>query len=281
MCVLLLAGCSGRSVASRGVEFSAEMADGEEFRVWAPNADITVRVTPGETRQCKGMVAISARALTQRGAANIVKSADVNIEEKNSALIVGVETDYKSVAIVVTVTLPKGTKVDFTSENGNVIAVNADGPTTAESQNGRIVLKDISGTIFADTQNGSVLVDYSDTAARSPKIAVSAQNGGIVCRGVAGDLKLESQNGSIEAIYTRTAGPSPTVSMGTMNGSITLALPAGLDAQVEMSTVNGAVSGIIPAVLNPKPGDKKLKGTVGSGKGSIMLKTTNGSIRLQ
>jgi DUF4097 and DUF4098 domain-containing protein YvlB len=73
---------------------------------------------------------------------------------------------------------------------------------------------------------------------------------------------------------------SSDLSFSTLNGGITLDLPANASAEVEAKTLNGSINSDFPLPTS-NPRNKHVKGRIGAGGRSLLLKTLNGSINLR
>ena len=116
-------------------------------------------------------------------------------------------------------------------------------------------------------------------------------------RGIEGDVYAHTVNGSIDIYATglaeaATVNGSITVSMGradwdgtldfsTVNGGVTLEMPSDLSTEVSVSTVNGQISSDFPLTVEGRFSPRHLKGTIGGGGRSLVIKTVNGSIQIR
>jgi DUF4097 and DUF4098 domain-containing protein YvlB len=67
----------------------------------------------------------------------------------------------------------------------------------------------------------------------------------------------------------------------TTNGTITVSLPASVNADVDMRTVNGHLSSDFPLTVEGSFSPRRLHATLGKGGPTLRLSTVNGSIRLR
>jgi DUF4097 and DUF4098 domain-containing protein YvlB len=142
------------------------------------------------------------------------------------------------------------TEVDFT------VRVPAGVDLVARTVNGGIETGALSGDVRAYTVNGSIEI------------------------AAAGFAEANTVNGSIRASVGR-ADWSGDLDFQTVNGSITLELPADLNARVEASTVNGDMHTDFPLTIQGRWGPRSLKGTIGEGGRTLHLSTVNGGISLR
>ncbi len=124
------------------------------------------------------------------------------------------------------------------------------------------------------TVNGSI-----DTGPLDGNVRAYTVNGGIEIA-ASGFAQANTVNGSIRASVGR-ADWSGDLDFQTVNGSITLELPADLNARVEASTVNGDMHTDFPLTIQGRWGPRSLKGTIGEGGRTLHLSTVNGGISLR
>ena len=66
----------------------------------------------------------------------------------------------------------------------------------------------------------------------------------------------------------------------TVNGSITLQLPQTTETEIRAETVNGDISTDFPVTVRGSFSKKRMDGTIGRGGRTLVLKTVNGSVKL-
>ncbi len=122
-------------------------------------------------------------------------------------------------------------------------------------------------------------------------------NGAVDALGIDGDVEAHTVNGGIDISASglaeaTTVNGSITASLGradwdgtldftTVNGSVTLELPADLNCDVSISTVNGHISSDYPLTVTGRFSPRHLKGTIGEGGRTLVVKTVNGSVQLR
>ena len=112
------------------------------------------------------------------------------------------------------------------------------------------------------------------------QVIARTTNGGVTVRSSGGPVQARTTNGSIEAAMG-TATLADDLSFTTTNGSITLTLPAAINAQLEMRTVNGRLSSDFPITVRGPISPRQLNTTLGSGGRKLELRTVNGSITIK
>lgn len=122
-------------------------------------------------------------------------------------------------------------------------------------------------------------------------------NGDVEALGLDGDVQVGTVNGGIDIstnglAEASTVNGSITVSMDkadwdgtldftTVNGSVTIEMPADLNCEVSVSTVNGHIASDYPLTVEGRISPRHLKGTIGSGGRTLVVKTVNGSIDIR
>lgn len=133
-------------------------------------------------------------------------------------------------------------------------------------QAARLTLRTVNGSVTTDGAGGGQLL--------------RSTNGRITVRAAHDSVEAHTTNGSIQVELVETPGHLD-VDLGSTNGSITLALPRGAGGRVAARTVNGSVRSELPLTIEGAASRKRLYGRLdASGPGSIDLRTTNGSIRI-
>jgi DUF4097 and DUF4098 domain-containing protein YvlB len=67
----------------------------------------------------------------------------------------------------------------------------------------------------------------------------------------------------------------------TTNGSVTVYAPPSLSADLEMSTTNGGLSTEFPLTVSGRFLQRSVRGTLGQGGRSIIVRSTNGDVSLK
>ena len=154
-------------------------------------------------------------------------------------------------------------------------------------------------TKYPDSKNNnnSTSVDYDLTVPRDSRLnKISNVNGGVTIERVrgnvdassvngpvtgnwlAGELHLSTVNGSVKATLGELRKP---VSLKSVNGSVSLALPAGANADISADSVNGGISSDFDLKVRKSfPIGQKLEAKLGDGGPEVKLSTVNGGIHI-
>ena len=129
--------------------------------------------------------------------------------------------------------------------------------------------------IRATTVTGSVRV----AGATAPVVAGTV-DGDVVTETMRGPVQAYSVNGSVHATV-RGFADTGAVKLTTVNGSVTLELPAGLDATVSAHTINGPIASDFPLTTTGRLVAHHAAGVIGDGGRRVELNAVNGSVRLK
>lgn len=171
-----------------------------------------------------------------------------------------------------------GTEGRISSSNNDVqveFLVEVPGPVnlTARTTNGSVMADGVAARVEAYTTNGDVEIEGGSRA-------VAHTTNGSVTVSTEGIAEARTTNGRITARMRALDGNTP-LRFSSTNGSITLALPAGINARIDAQTTNGRIESDFPVTVQGQMGRNRLNGTIGSGGQVIEAHTTNGGIRLE
>ncbi len=120
--------------------------------------------------------------------------------------------------------------------------------------------------------NGSVTVDGATS-----DVLVHAVNGSVRAATTSGILELKTVNGDVTG---DVRGAATRILAKTVNGTVDMTGPADLAGEIEMGAVNGALTSDFAINTVGKLSKRKLAGRIGTGGGSVELKSVNGSVAL-
>jgi hypothetical protein len=129
--------------------------------------------------------------------------------------------------------------------------------------------------IAVSTVNGDVNVDGASAEVRARTV-----NGSVEAGTLGGPVVASTVNGDVRVHMTST-GDATNLEYSTVNGSVTVDLPAKINADVELSTVNGSVQSDYPLTLEGHIDPRHLRGTIGTGGLRLRASTVNGQIELR
>jgi hypothetical protein len=145
------------------------------------------------------------------------------------------------------------------------------------------------------TRNNDVKVEFDVSVPAGVRFEGRMTNASIRAEDLDADVRARTVNGSIRLSTThgasaKTVNGSIRASFGedswegeaafeTVNGSVTLDVPASVNADVEISTTNGRITTDLP-INTTRSTKRRVEGTLGDGGPDLRLKTVNGSITL-
>lgn len=128
---------------------------------------------------------------------------------------------------------------------------------------------------FARSTNGSIAME-----GLTSEVDASTTNGNVKVRTSGGVVNASTTNGSITASLGSTEGTQP-MSFTTTNGSVTVYAPPTLSADLDISTTNGRLSSDFPVTVDGTFRRNSIRGTLGQGGPSLVVRSTNGSVSLR
>ena len=152
--------------------------------------------------------------------------------------------------------VPAGIALAARTMNGAVDVDGLGGSLRAHTVNGAIRAAGVEGNVDARTVNGGVRLDARGTA------------------------RATTVNGSIVADLGR-ADWTDRLAFETVNGSVTVALPAGTNADLHVSTTNGRIRNEFDLAQTSRSTRRELRGTIGKGGRELRITTVNGAVRVQ
>ena len=148
-----------------------------------------------------------------------------------------------------------------------------------------------------DTRGRKYIVDYTITVPRFLKIRVNNMNGNVTLASIDNDVTVTNFNGNVtlrkilgSALIDLFNGTivgevnlplNGVINMKTLNGNIDLSVPASTSAELSATVSSGNISVSNLVLQNEDKTSTSLSGTLGSGQGTITLKTEQfGNINL-
>lgn len=167
------------------------------------------------------------------------------------------------------VVVPAGVALDLHTSNGAVTTTGVTGAVGVETSNGVVTLSGLAAGATIRTSNGGVDVDGSGL------MQIETSNAKVSVTGESSSIRAHTSNGAVS--YEGSFGDGAQV-IETSNASITVSLPAASRFSLDASTSNAKARIEGFTFARSAPGSDTLKGSVGTGGPSVVLRTTNGSI---
>lgn len=188
--------------------------------------------------------------------------------------------------------------VDLCTAYGDVSCSHVgSGPGNFKSSSGDISLKESTfASCRAETGYGDIKADKLE----GPSFLFNTSSGDVVVNELKSETaELQTSYGDIEGRQLRLNRLSARTSSGDVQinasdstpelnaelvssyGDVDLSAPSGYTGQVEMATLYGSINTGRPITVCGDTGKKHLTGTVGQGKGRLILKTSSGDVQLR
>ena len=180
----------------------------------------------------------------------------------------------------------------FDTQSGSVESAGTSGPLSIDTGSGSVRVAGATGDLDVDTGSGNVTVEglagdrvLVDTGSgsvhvsgiRSESVEVDTGSGRITLLAVdAPDIMVDTGSGSVEVDL---AADVERLEVATGSGGVTLRVPGDLGARFEADTGSGAIDVEVPIDESTRR-RSHVRGTIGDGRGSILVDTGSGSIRV-
>jgi len=258
--VLLGAGCIPTAKYERVVQMSEPVGSAEVFEAETHNGSVTVN--GAVTNMCDVTATITARADTEENAKKLADKVRVWLDASGEKVAARIEKPtligWQHVGVAFDVKITNHINLDLVTHNGSVEVSNITGEVEATTHNGAVTTREVTGNHLLTTHNGR-----------------------ISCQQISGDIELETHNGSVDVVYTNNAPTPGKVDIVTHNGGIDFTSGPNLSAKVDIATHNGSIRTALPITVVGEVSKRELRGTIGSGEGSLHLETHNGSIQIR
>jgi DUF4097 and DUF4098 domain-containing protein YvlB len=241
--------------------------------------DGAIEVRPWDRQEVQ--VVIERRGTTKEAADTIEITADQNGDRISVEAKVppshgfGWHTNRSARLIV---SLPASADVKARSGDGSIDIEGVDGRVTLSSGDGSIRGRRLHGELDVHTGDGSIKLERVNGALKA-----ETGDGSIVADGTFTGLRAHSGDGSVNISADDGSSSAGEWNITTGDGSVTLALPEDFSAEVDAHTGDGGIhlrdvqlSGVTGAI-----GKHTLRGRIGSGGGTLRVRTGDGSITLK
>jgi len=225
----------------------------------------------------------------------------------------------RSVSVSYDIVVPTRTSVECHSASGSIRAAGLQGSVRADTASGSVTCENLrAGDVNIRSTSGAVR--FSDGAeigscemhtssgraqaerVQAERIRIGSTSGSvelkgaraqsIEMRGVSGRVEgrdidcptfsAESTSGSVSVEFAPSAPGDLTATLSSISGGVSVALPRDFGGRVELSTTSGSVqSEHLAITIQGRVSAKHISGTIGSGNGSLTLRTTSGSVRVR
>ena len=259
--VLLFGGCAFPAVWVEADEkFEIPVAGVKELECTTMNATIDVQASAASAQTVSVQVRKRAGAIDEAGAREALSAIQIVKANEDGKVRLGWKwgttkaNDWQAAVSFAVVTTPDlATKLDTSNSSVSVARMN--------------------GPVVVSTSNASVKLDRC-----AGDWEVTTSNGGIDASGTPSSLALRTSNGAISA-EVATKG-TVNGKLRTSNGRIEARLGAETSTRVKAETSNGGVVAEGDWKIHDK-GRTRIDASRQGGTGTLMLDTSNGSIRIE
>ena len=177
------------------------------------------------------------------------------------------------------VTAPRKLNAEVRTGDGSIDADDLAGTIALNSGDGSIQARRVEGNLRARTGDGSIGITEA-----VGRVEADSGDGSIEVSGRLEALDVRTGDGAVRLDLSDGSVLKTDWSVNTGDGSITLRLPANLDAEIDAHTGDGGVqaSGVdgVTASRNDDDDDDRgsLRGRVGKGGRTLRLRSGDGSI---
>jgi hypothetical protein len=175
-----------------------------------------------------------------------------------------------------TITLPKGVRLDAVTGNGVVTVERASNDVQIRTGNGDVRITMTAGTVDVTSGNGDLEIDGATGPVRA-----GTGNGRVFVTTASGPVNVRTGNGRIDVRMKAITG-SADMTFSTGNGPITVALPEAFNGEIDAHTGHGDFRSDFAIRVMGRLSPSRVRGTIGTGSGAtIRMSSGNGSLELR
>jgi DUF4097 and DUF4098 domain-containing protein YvlB len=266
------AGCSGfldRSVERRTETESVRAADLSTLVVDGATDDVTL-----ERRDTD-----EVRVRADKRASGVADLADATVTTRlqDERLTVSTFTPtvvgVGGVSVDLRITLPSTVAVDrVETDDGDVAVRGVAGDVRLRTHGGSVTARDLAGDLVAVTDDGAVTVDGT-----AGHVTAQSRDGDLAVESPGRVNRLETDDGDILTDVPRV---TTSATVRTDDGDIAARLGPSLDAELRVQSRDGDVS-VASDIETFRQTDGSVHGRVGTGDGTLRLRTADGDITLR
>lgn len=179
----------------------------------------------------------------------------------------------------VSIDVPSELALDAKTEDGNVEISGLRGDLKLRAGDGKLDLRDLGGSLRMKSGDGHVrIADFNGS------LDANISDGNITADGVFTGVSVHSSDGSIDLTarpHSKTAQPWDIKSN---DGGVTVRLPKEFPADLDVHTSDGTIHSALPLTLDHYDSGgssrNELRGRLNGGGGAIIIRTSDGSVRL-
>lgn len=175
------------------------------------------------------------------------------------------------IPLQITVRLPGEMRVTVETNDAKVFARDLDAEVEVASTSGDIILEEITGTMILYSNRGNITLRESQGI-----VSLVGNYGRLTTENVHGNISMSTIMGNIEFDGLIEGGDA--VRLETDHGPVSINLDADSALTLQVSSTSGDVTCMLPDV---SASTRSCDGTIGSGGGSLSVRTVSGAVTLQ
>jgi len=232
-------------------------------------------------------------------------AAKVTIEVTKEGDVVLVETKYPkqngnfwggdriSVSVDYKIWVPDQAAVEVKSVSGDVVVAALGGKAKVDSVSGNVTLHGAAGAeiklVSGDLEVENIAGDAFIKAV-SGNIGVTRIKGSVEADAVSGDIELrdvsEAQSVDVKTVsgnvtYAGSIKAGGRYELKTHSGDVVMHIPADAGFDFEANTFSGSIDSDFEITASGKISPKEIRGTVGKGGATVVLKSFSGNVDLK
>lgn len=172
--------------------------------------------------------------------------------------------------------LPRQAGLAVKTGDGNVSVTSLVGSADIRTGDGNITLDALKGELHLSTGDGNIDGNNMDG-----RLIASTGDGHLRIEGRFELLDLHTGDGNIDARARAGSKLAANWTFRTGDGNVTLRLPADLQADLDAHTGDGHITSAFPITVSGEIGKTTLRGKINGGGASLIIRTGDGSIRLE
>jgi DUF4097 and DUF4098 domain-containing protein YvlB len=261
--------------AARADEVTKTFTVNGHAQVRVQTDDGSVRVSTGDVQQVEVRVVFTGYKLDK----------DLRVETSQNGNAVEVQTKTGSggwfilgvrhTSLRVEVHMPKDSDLTVNTGDGSVEAASVGGSVDIHTSDGHIALDGAKGNIRLKSGDGHI-----EGRGLDGRADITTSDGHVNVEGRFDSLNIKTGDGSVTARADKGSTVSSPWNIHTGDGSVDLDLPGELQANLDASTHDGRISLGIPVMVEGTFSSTKIFGKMNGGGQAIVVRTGDGSIRL-
>lgn len=171
----------------------------------------------------------------------------------------------------VDVHIPKEMQVKVETDSASVIAANYQGDLEIASTSGNITIEQVTGRIILRSNRGNIIVRKS-----SGMTSVVGNYGTLNVQNVHGEIAVSTIMGNV--VFDGLIYSDDIVRLETDHGPVSVNLDKDSDLNLQVNSTSGDVICTLP---NVSSSTRSCDGKIGTGDGTLKIRTVSGAVTLQ